>query len=131
MANRLRTALYLRVSTREQNPDLQRDGLHGYAQRAGLEVVAQYCDWAISGRKEGRPELNALMKAARNRDFECVLVCKFDRFARSVSHLLKALEEFNHLGVRFISVQDQIDTSSPMGKAMFTIRNRPRRRMLR
>ena len=65
------------------------------------------------------------MWAARNREFDCVLVWKFDRFARSVSHLLKALEEFNHLGIRFISVQDQIDTSSPMGKAMFTI-NGPR-----
>ena len=118
---RNRTAFYLRVSTQQQKPDLQRDGLRSYAQRAGLEIVAQYCDQAISGRKQGRPELNALMKAARNRDFDCVLVWKFDRFARSVSHLLKALEEFNHLGIRFISVQDQIDTSSPMGKAMFTI----------
>jgi DNA invertase Pin-like site-specific DNA recombinase len=50
-----------------------------------------------------------------------VLVWKFDRFARSVTHLLKALDEFNHLGIRFISVQDQIDTQRPMGKAMFTI----------
>jgi DNA invertase Pin-like site-specific DNA recombinase len=61
------------------------------------------------------------MKAARNREFDCVLVWKFDRFARSVSHLLRSLEEFNHLGIRFISVQDQVDTNSPMGKAMFTI----------
>src|SRR5919107_3698885 len=61
------------------------------------------------------------MRAARNHAFDCVLVWKFDRFARSVTHLLRALEEFNHLGIRFISVQDQIDTQSPMGKAMFTI----------
>src|SRR5215212_1173997 len=51
----------------------------------------------------------------------CVLVWKFDRFARSTRHLLTALEEFDHLGVRFVSVQDQIDTDSPMGRAMFTI----------
>jgi DNA invertase Pin-like site-specific DNA recombinase len=50
-----------------------------------------------------------------------VLVWKFDRFARSTRHLLAALEEFNHIGVRFVSVQDQIDTDSPMGRAMFTI----------
>ena len=50
-----------------------------------------------------------------------IIVWKFDRFARSVSHLLHALEEFNHLGIRFISVQDQVDTQSPMGRAMFTI----------
>ena len=78
-------------------------------------------DAAIFGRKEGRPQLQALMRAAYRHEFACVLVWKFDRFARSVAHLLKALEEFNHLGIRFISVQDQVDTQSPMGKAMFTI----------
>jgi DNA invertase Pin-like site-specific DNA recombinase len=61
------------------------------------------------------------MVAARNRAIDCVLVWKFDRFARSTRHLLAALEEFDHLGVRFVSVQDQIDTDSPMGRAMFTI----------
>ena len=59
------------------------------------------------------------MSAVRNREIDCVLVWKFDRFARSTRHLLAALEEFDHLGVRFISVQDQIDTDSPMGRAMF------------
>ena len=116
-----RTALYLRVSTPDQKPDLQYDGLRSYAARAGLEVVRDFCDVAISGRREGRPQLNALMGAARNHEIDCVLVWKFDRFARSTRHLLAALEEFDHLGVRFISVQDQIDTDSPMGRAMFTI----------
>lgn len=116
-----RTALYLRVSTADQKPDLQYDGLRSYAARAGLDVVQDYCDVAVSGRREGRPQLNALMAAARNREIDCVLVWKFDRFARSTRHLLTALEEFDYLGVRFISVQDQIDTDSPMGRAMFTI----------
>jgi len=116
-----RTALYLRVSTPEQKPDLQYDGLHGYTARAGLDIVGDYFDVTVSGRREGRPRLNALMTATRNREFDCVLVWKFDLFARSTRHLLTALEEFNHLGVRFISVQDQIDTDSPMGRAMFTI----------
>lgn len=116
-----RTALYLRVSTAEQKPDLQYDGLRSYAARAGLDIVQDYCDVAVSGRREGRPQLNALMTAARNREIDCVLVWKFDRFARSTRHLLAALEEFDHLGVRFVSVQDQIDTDSPMGRAMFTI----------
>ncbi|WP_298966729.1 recombinase family protein [uncultured Roseibium sp.] len=116
-----RTALYLRVSTPDQKPDLQYDGLLGYADRAGLVIVGDYCDIAVSGRREGRPQLNALMASVRNREVDCVLVWKFDRFARSTRHLLTALEEFDHLGVRFISVQDQIDTASPMGKAMFTI----------
>src|SRR4051812_848437 len=116
-----RAALYLRVSTPEQKPDLQYDGLRGYAARAGLEVIRDYCDVGVSGRREGRPQLNALMTAARNREIDCVLVWKFDRFARSTRHLLAALEEFDHLGVRFVSVQDQVDTDSPMGRAMFTI----------
>ena len=97
------------------------DGLRSYAARAGLDVTLEYCDVAISGRREGRPQLNALMAAARNREIDCVLVWKFDRFARSTRHLLTALEEFDHLGVRFVSVQDQVDTDSPMGRAMFTI----------
>ena len=116
-----RTALYLRVSTADQKPDLQYDGLRAYAARAGLDVIRDYCDVAVSGRREGRPRLNALMTAARNHEIDCVLVWKFDRFARSTRHLLAALEEFDHLGVRFISVQDQVDTESPMGRAMFTI----------
>src|SRR5271163_869473 len=110
-----RTALYLRVSTADQKPDLQYDGLRTYAAQAGLDVIQDYCDVGVSGRREGRPHLSALMAAARNREIDCVLVWKFDRFARSTRHLLAALEEFNHLGVRFISVQDQVDTDSPMG----------------
>jgi DNA invertase Pin-like site-specific DNA recombinase len=116
-----RTALNLRVSTPDQKPDLQFDGLHAYAAGAGLDIVQDYCDVGVSGRREGRPQLKALMTAARNREIDCVLVWKFDRFARSTRHLLAALEGFNHLGVRFVSVQDQIDTDSPMGRAMFTI----------
>lgn len=111
----------MRVSTASQKHDLQKDGLEDYSKRADLEIIGEYLDTAVSGRKEGRPALKALMKAARNQEFDIILVWKFDRFARSVSHLLKALEEFNHLGIRFISVQDQIDTNSPIGKAMFTI----------
>jgi DNA invertase Pin-like site-specific DNA recombinase len=61
------------------------------------------------------------MTAARNHEIDCVLVWKFDHFARSTRHLLTALEEFDHLGVRFVSVLDQVDTESPMGRAMFTI----------
>jgi len=116
-----RTALYLRVSTPDRKPNLQFDGLRDYATRAGLDIVQDYCDVGVSGRREGRPQLNALMASARNREIDCVLVWKFDRFARSTRHLLAALEEFNRLGVRFISIQDQIDTDSPMGRAMFTI----------
>ena len=121
MTGKNRTALYLRVSTPDQKPDLQYDGLRAHAERAGLQIVGDYCDYAVSGRRMGRPQLNALITSVRNREVDCVLIWKFDRFARSTRHLLTALEEFDYLGVRFISVQDQIDTASPMGRAMFTI----------
>lgn len=89
-----------------QSTDLQEDALKDYAHRAKLNVVASYCDIAVSGRKEGRPQLRQLMQDARDHQFDCVLVWKFDRFARSVSHLITALEESDHLNIRFISLQD-------------------------
>lgn len=121
MASGCQAAFYLRVSTPDQRPDLQVHELRDYASRMKMTVVGEYLDIAVSGRKEGRPQLTALMAAARARRLDCVLVWKFDRFARSTSHLLRALEEFDHLGIRFVSVRDQIDTGSPMGKAMFTL----------
>jgi DNA invertase Pin-like site-specific DNA recombinase len=61
------------------------------------------------------------MAGAHRRQFDAVVVWKFDRFARSVSHLLRALEEFKALGIEFVSFSEQLDTSTPIGKAMFTI----------
>src|SRR5262249_10247872 len=65
--------------------------------------------------------LDRLMKDARARKFDVIVVARFDRFARSVSHLLRALEEFSHLGVDFVSLSESIDTSTPMGKMIFTV----------
>jgi DNA invertase Pin-like site-specific DNA recombinase len=82
-----RTALYVRVSTAQHKPDLQRDGLRSDAERLGFEVRTEYTDVAVSGRKEGRPPLHALRHDARLRAFECGLVWNFDRLARRVAHL--------------------------------------------
>jgi DNA invertase Pin-like site-specific DNA recombinase len=117
----MKTAAYLRVSTAEQDEALQRQGITRFAEHTDLNVTDWYCDKGVSGREEERPALDNLMEAARQRSLDCVVVWKFDRFARSASHLIRALDEFNHLGIRFVSVQDNIDTDSPMGKAMFTI----------
>jgi DNA invertase Pin-like site-specific DNA recombinase len=111
----------VRVSTADQKPDLQLDGLRAYAERASLEIVREYLDVAVGGRKQERWQLDALVQGARDHAFDCVLVWKFDRFARPTKHLLTALEEFDHLGIRFVSIRDRIDTTSPMGKAMFTL----------
>ena len=77
---------------------------------------------SFSGTKEKRPELDRLMADAhRRRRFDSVLCWKFDRFARSVSHLLRALETFRSLGIDFISFSEQLDTSTPTGKMVFTV----------
>jgi DNA invertase Pin-like site-specific DNA recombinase len=83
--------------------------------------VREYVEVGVSGAKDSRPELNKLMDDARKRQFDSVLVWRFDRFARSTKHLLLALEEFRGLGIQFVSYQGSIDTSSPLGQALFTI----------
>src|SRR5262245_16996355 len=116
-------ALYMRVSTKGhgQNTDTQAVALREYAQRRGFEIIEEYRDEGISGSKDSRPALDRLMKDARARKFDVIVVARFDRFARSVSHLLRALEEFSHLGVDFVSLSESIDTSTPMGKMIFTV----------
>ncbi len=119
----MKTALYARVSTtgKGQDTELQLRDLRTYAQARGLDIHKEYVDNGISGRKDTRPALDALMDDAKKRKFNAIIVWRFDRFARSTKHLVTALEEFKSLGIDFISYQENIDTSSPMGKAMFTI----------
>src|SRR5262249_26753045 len=116
-------ALYMRVSTKGhgQTTDTQLLALREYAQRRGFEIAGEYRDEGISGSKDSRPALDRLMKDARAFKFDVVVVARFDRFARSVSHLLRALEEFSHLGIDFASLSESIDTSTPMGKMIFTV----------
>src|SRR5262249_52440104 len=118
-----RVALYARVSTLDkgQSPDMQLRELREYAGHRGWALSAEYVDSGISGAKESRPELNRLMADAHKRKFDTVCVWKFDRFARSVSHLLRALETFKALGVEFVSYSEQLDTSTPAGKMVFTV----------
>ncbi len=125
MANRNstpRVALYARVSTKNgQDPETQLLALREYAHARGFEIFSEYVDVGISGSKDSRPALNQLMEDVRRRKFDAVLVARFDRFARSTRHLVRALEEFNALGVDFISLNESIDTSTPMGKMVFTV----------
>src|SRR5262245_25036949 len=118
-----RAALYMRVSTKGhgQTTETQAVALREYAAHRAFEVVGEYRDEGISGSKDSRPALDKLMKDARARKFDLVVVARFDRFARSVSHLLRALEEFSHLGVDFVSLSESIDTSTSMGKMIFTV----------
>jgi DNA invertase Pin-like site-specific DNA recombinase len=117
----MRTAIYARVSTKDQSCDMQLRDIHAYCAARGFFVHHEYIDVGESGAKDLRPQLNDLMAAARKRLFDAVVVWRFDRFARSTKHLLLALEEFRSLGIQFISYQENVDTSSPLGQALFTI----------
>ncbi len=119
----MRVGIYGRISTtgKGQDPDVQLGPLREYALARGWTVYKEYVDGGISGAKERRPALDQLMADARRRVFDTVLVWRFDRFARSTSHLINALHEFRHLGIDFVSYQENLDTSSPLGEAMFTI----------
>jgi DNA invertase Pin-like site-specific DNA recombinase len=101
---------------------MQTRELREYVERRGWQLAGEYVDVGISGTKEKRPELDRLMADAHRRRFDAVIVWKFDRFARSVSHLLRALETFQALGVHFVSLSESLDTSTPpAGKMVFTV----------
>jgi len=118
----VKTALYARVSTNNgQDPEMQLRELREYCKRRDWQVVREYIDLGISGSKEKRPELDRLLADAHLRYFDAVVVWRFDRFARSVSHLLRALENFRSLGIEFVSLSEQVDTSTPTGKMIFTV----------
>jgi DNA invertase Pin-like site-specific DNA recombinase len=119
----MKVALYARVSTagNGQDPQVQLRELREYCERRGWAVAGEYVDVGISGTKEKRPSLDRLLADAHRRRFDAVVVWKFDRFARSVSHLLRALETFKIQGIEFVSLSEQVDTSTPMGKCVFTV----------
>ena len=119
----VRAAIYARVSTLNGNQDssMQTRELEEYCQRRGWQVFDCYVDNGFSGKKDSRPQLNRMMQDAHERRFDVVVVWRFDRFARSVSHLLRALEDFNALGIQFASLCEQFDTSTPTGKMIFTV----------
>lgn len=118
-----RAVLYSRVSNLHhgQDPEVQSREIREYCHRRGWPLVGEYVDAGISGAKERRPQLDRLIADAHKRKFEVIVVWKFDRFARSVSHLLRALETFRALGIEFVSLSEQIDTSTPTGKMIFTV----------
>jgi DNA invertase Pin-like site-specific DNA recombinase len=119
----MKAAIYARVSTANngQDPTMQTRELREYCERRGWTVAGEYVDIGISGTKEKRPELDRLLGEAHRGRFDAVVVWRFDRFARSVSHLLRALETFKSLGIEFVSLSEQVDTSTPTGKMVFTV----------
>jgi DNA invertase Pin-like site-specific DNA recombinase len=117
-----RVAVYGRVSTNHgQDVSMQTGEMGEFCQRRGWSLVDSYLDVGISGSKDRRPELDRLMADARRRRFDVVLVYRYDRFARSLRHLVNALEEFRALGIEFVSIHEGVDTTTPNGRLIFGI----------
>ncbi len=118
-----RVGLYARVSTKNhgQTPETQLVALREYVANRKFEIVHEYVDTGFSGAKDRRRQLDRLMRDAKLKKFDAVVVARFDRFARSTRHLILALEEFHSLGIDFISLNESVDTSTPMGKMVFTV----------
>ncbi|HME70612.1 MAG TPA: recombinase family protein [Myxococcota bacterium] len=116
-----RVALYARVSTTDQRPEIQVESLRGYSQARGLGVVGEYVDHGVSGAKDRRPALDRLLADARRRRFDVVACVKLDRLARSVHHLTSLAREFEALGIDLVVLDQAIDTSTPAGRLLFHV----------
>src|SRR5271156_5479768 len=115
-----RAAMYCRISTGDQHLETQLLDLRELAKQRGFEIVREFTD-IISGSKARRPGLDQLMADARRHRFDILIVAAFDRLARNVRHFLEVLDEMNHLGISFLSVRENIDSSGPLGRAMIII----------
>jgi DNA invertase Pin-like site-specific DNA recombinase len=118
----MKIALYARVSTfnNGQDPETQLLPLREYAKARSFDVFQEYVDVA-SGVKESRPRLDELLADARKRRFDAIVVWKLDRLGRSLKHLITLIEEFQALGVQFISYTEGMDTTTPSGKLLFNV----------
>ena len=116
-----RVALYLRVSTSEQNTRNQRRELKAAAERHGWEIVGVFEDAGISGAKgrDQRPGLDALLKGVARREFDMVAAWSVDRLGRSLTNLLDVLRELHAKDIDLYLHQQGFDTTMPSGRAMF------------
>jgi DNA invertase Pin-like site-specific DNA recombinase len=119
----MRAALYVRVSTNDQTVENQERVLCEVAQRRGWEVTEVYSDAGISGAKsrEKRPALDKMLKEASRRRFDVLMVFAVDRLGRSLIDLLRTIQELEACGVDLYLDQQQIDTTTPMGKLVFQV----------
>ena len=116
-----RAAIYARVSTNLQHPEVQVDPLRNYCEHRGFTVVGEFVDKGWSGAKASRPQLNKMLEAVRRRDVDVVVCAKLDRLARSVRHLIELTEEFQALGAHLVVTDQAIDTSTPSGRLLFHV----------
>jgi DNA invertase Pin-like site-specific DNA recombinase len=116
-----RAAIYLRVSTTDQTVENQRLAIEGWCAGHGIEIAQVYEDAGVSGAQHDRPGLDRLKADCAKRKFDVVVVWKFDRLARSVSHLLETLELLRGHGIDFVSTSEAIDTTTALGKMCLTM----------
>ena len=116
-----KVAIYARVSTDRQTTDSQLHELREFVRRAKWNVYRDYIDNGYSGKNTQRPAYTEMLCDARRRQFDLLLVWKLDRLSRSLRDLITTLDELGHLGIDFISYDNQLDTSSPSGKLVFNI----------
>jgi len=115
-----RIVAYVRVSTDEQHVETQITAISKFCALHGWGILETYQDVGLSGAQDSRPALDKLKKDCVSGKFDSVVVFKFDRMARSVSHLLECLELFRRNEIDFISISEGIDTSSAVGRMVFT-----------
>jgi DNA invertase Pin-like site-specific DNA recombinase len=114
-------ALYLRVSTTDQDTETQGREVRAFVAARGWDIVETYRDVGVSGARARRPALDQLLKDAWRGRFEAVVVWDLSRMARSTLNALELLREFEHIGVRLVAVKQTFDTNAPLGKAFFTL----------
>jgi DNA invertase Pin-like site-specific DNA recombinase len=113
-----RAALYARVSTADQTPETQLVALRAFSAARGWQ--AEFTDHGISGAKERRPALDALLMAVRARRVDVVACVKLDRLARSTHHLVSLAKELEALG-DLVVLDQAIDTTTPAGRLLFHV----------
>lgn len=118
-----RVALYLRVSTDSQTVENQKRELMAVADRLGWTVVETLADEGISGAKgrDKRPGYDRLMQMVTRREIDMIATWSVDRLGRSLQHLVAFLGEINDRGVDLYLHTQGLDTSTPAGRAMFSM----------
>jgi len=117
----MKVALYLRVSTTDQDPETQGREVRAFVAARGWETIETYQDVGVSGARARRPGLDQLLKDAWRGRFEAVVVWDLSRMARSTLHALQVLQEFEQMKVRLVAVKQTFDTDTPLGRAFFTL----------
>ncbi len=114
-------AIYTRVSTKNQTTDMQRRELKAFLKRSDWQLYKEFTDEGYSGKNTDRPAYNRMLIDAHQKKFNVLVVWKLDRLGRSLKDLINILEELNSLKIDFVSYDNQIDTTTPAGKLLFSM----------